>query len=87
MTVAVRVIVGSIPPPECNDFNAALLSSTGNWVQTIAPKGAGMTLGVLGYMLWGAGLEEQYPITCEGGVGVGAKNYNVRIPMPPLRQQ
>jgi hypothetical protein len=34
--------------------------------------------------VWGA---LQYPITCEGGVGVGAKNYNVRIPMPPLRQQ
>ena len=26
------------------------------------------------------------PNTCLGGVGVGAKTYNIPIPMPPLRQ-
>jgi len=36
-------------------------------------------------MFWGA--EAQAPTTCESGIGVGAKNYNIKIPMPPLRQQ
>ena len=86
MTVAVRV-VSNTPLPECTDFNTSLQSSTGNWVQTIAPAGAGVTSGVLGYLFWGAGVEAQYPTTCQGGVGIGARNYNIRIPMPPLRQQ
>jgi hypothetical protein len=85
VTVAVRVVIGSTPQPECNDFNASLQSSTGIFVQSIAPNGAGTSPGMLGYMFWG--VEAQDPNTCEGGVGVGARNYNIRIPMPPLRQQ
>jgi hypothetical protein len=85
VTVAVRVVIGSTPQPECNDFNASLQNSTGIFVQTIAPNGVGVSPGMLGYMFWG--VEAQDPNTCEGGVGMGARYHNIRIPMPPLRQQ
>lgn len=85
VTVAVRLVIGSTPQPECNDFSTSLQNSTGTFLQTIAPAGAGISPGMLGYMFWGA--EAQAPATCEAGAGVGARNYNVRIPMPPLRQQ
>jgi len=45
----------------------------------------GITPGMLGYMFWG--VEAQAPATCEGGVGTGANNYNLPVPLPPLRQQ
>jgi hypothetical protein len=83
-TGAVRLVIGKTPQPECNNFNPSLQSRTGTFVQTVAPNGAGVTQGMLGYMFWGA--EAQAPATCEGGIGVGAKNYNIGIPMPPLRQ-
>ena len=85
VTVAVRLVIGSTAEPECNNFSASLQNLTGTFLQTIAPAGAGVTTGMLGYMFWGA--EAQAPATCEGGVGAGAANYNIRIPMPPLRQQ
>ena len=85
ITGAVRLVIGSTPQPECNDFNASLQNATGIFVQTVAPAVSGMSPGMLGYMFWGA--EAQAPNSCEGGVGVGALNYGVRLPMPPLRQQ
>ncbi|HEX6497544.1 MAG TPA: hypothetical protein VF054_00765 [Micromonosporaceae bacterium] len=77
--------------PECNDFPNSLQSSTGGYVQTVAPNGAGTTPGMLGYMFWAAerpssrGLATTPPNTCEGGVGVGATTYGVPVPMPALR--
>jgi hypothetical protein len=85
ITVAVRLVLGSTPQPECNNFSASLQNSTGTFVQTVAAALPGASPGLLGYMFWGA--EAQAPATCEGGIGVGAMNYGVRIPMPPLRQQ
>jgi hypothetical protein len=85
VTVAVRLVNGKTPYSECNDFANSLQNTTGDFLQTIAPAGSGVTSGMLGYMFWGA--EAQAPSTCEGGIGVGAKQYNVRFPMPPLRQQ
>jgi hypothetical protein len=43
-------------------------------------------------MFWAAekpsrGTTTQPPNTCEGGVGVGATQYAIPIPMPALRQQ
>ena len=84
-TGAVRLVLGSTPQPECNNFNAALQNTTGIWAQTLAPNGAGTTSGMLGYMFWGA--EAQSPATCENGAGVGARDYSIPLPMPPLRQQ
>jgi hypothetical protein len=85
VTVAVRVVLGTAAQPECNNFSASLQNTTGNFLANFAPVGAGSSTGFLGYMFWG--VESQAPTTCEGGVGVGANQYNVRIPMAPLRQQ
>jgi hypothetical protein len=79
--------------PECNNFSASLQNSTGTFVRSVAPNGAGTTSGMLGYMFWAAECEGTRtvctipPNTCEDGVGVGATTYTVPIPMPPLRQQ
>jgi hypothetical protein len=78
--------------PECNNFSSSLESSTGNYVQTVAPNGAGTTPGMLGYMFWVSECSSSTrvcttpPNSCEGGVGVGATTYNIPIPMPALRQ-
>ena len=78
--------------PECNNFSASLESSTGSFVQNVAPSGAGTTPGMLGYMFWAAGQPSSHgtntfpPKTCLGGVGTGSSTYSVPIPMPALRQ-
>jgi hypothetical protein len=84
-TAAVRLVLGSTPEPECNNFSTSLQNTTGVFGQSLAPAGAGSTPGMLGYMFWGA--EAQAPATCEAGVGAGARSYNIPIPIPPLRQQ
>jgi len=79
-------------PPECNNFSASLESSTGSFVQNVAPSGAGTTSGMLGYMFWAPGQPSTRgtntfpPNTCLGGVGTGSSTYSVPIPMPALRQ-
>ena len=89
-TGSVYLLNASRPYPECNNFSSSLESSTGNWVQTVAPNGAGTTNGMLGYMFWAAECPGRGcttpPNTCEKGVGAGAKAYGIPIPMPPLRQ-
>jgi hypothetical protein len=85
-TAAVRLVIGTVPQSECNNFSASLQSSTQTFAQTIAPNGAGTSPGILGYMFWSAA-EAQAPNTCESGVGLGAKNFSIKAPMPPLRQQ
>jgi len=61
-------------------------------VQSVQPAGAGSTAGMLGFMFWaaecqGSGTCTTPPNTCEGGMGVAAKTFNIPLPMPPLRQQ
>ena len=91
-TGGLYIVTGSRACPECISFSSSLISSTGNYVQTVVPNGAGATSGMLGYMFWAAECPSTRrvcptpPNTCEGGVGVGAQTYNVPIPMPPLRQ-
>jgi hypothetical protein len=86
-------LVGSKAIPECVKFSTSLEATTGSYVQNVAPNGAGTTPGMLGYMFWAAECEGTRtvcttpPNSCEGGVGAGAKFYNIPIPMPPLRQQ
>lgn len=78
--------------PECTSFAASLEQSTGGFVQSVAPAGAGTTPGMLGYMFWAAerpslrGATTTPPNTCQGGVGVGAATYGISIPMTALRQ-
>lgn len=78
---------------ECSNFSSSLEDSTGSFVQTVAPAGAGTTSGMLGYMFWAAECPSTRnvcttpPNSCQGGVGTGAKTYAIPIPMPALRQQ
>jgi hypothetical protein len=78
--------------PECKDFSHSLENATGSFVQTVEPRGAGTTEGMLGYMFWAAecfasGSPCTTPRnTCEAGIGIGAKVYKIPVPMPPLRQ-
>jgi hypothetical protein len=91
-TGSLYIVTGSKPAPECVKFSTSLINSTGNFVQTVVPNGAGTTIGMLGYMFWAAECQGTRsicttpPNSCEGGVGVGARTYNIPIPMPPLRQ-
>jgi len=91
-TAGLYIAEGSKVLPECVNFGSSLQNSTGSWVQTVAPNGAGTTAGLLGYMFWAAerpstrGVTTQPPNTCEGGIGGGATAYQIPIPMPPLRQ-
>jgi hypothetical protein len=81
------------PIPECTDFYNSLQYSTGIYVQTVPPNGAGTTPGMLGYMFWAAECEGTRtlcttpPNTCEGGMGVASSYYDIPVPMPPLRQE
>jgi len=81
------------PIAECTNFSSSLEDSTGSFVQTVAPAGAGTTSGMLGFMFWAAECPSTRnvcttpPNSCLGGVGTGAKTFSIPIPMPPLRQQ
>ena len=92
-TGGLYVVAGTNIAPECNNFADSLQNSTGSFVQSVAPNGAGTTSGMLGYMFWAAEMPSARRITtappnsCEGGVGVGATFYAIPIPMSPLRQQ
>src|SRR5437588_9185370 len=91
-TGSLYIVTGRNPAPECTNFSASLESSTGTYVRTVVPNGAGTTAGMLGYMFWAAECQGTRsvcttpPNSCEGGVGVGARTYNIAFPMPPLRQ-
>ena len=79
--------------PECTNFSSSLEDSTGSFVQTVAPAGAGTSAGMLGYMFWASECPSTRnicttpPNSCQGGVGTGARTYNIPLPMPALRQQ
>jgi hypothetical protein len=91
-TGALYIVTGSKAAPECTSFSSSLINSTGSFVQSVAPNGAGTTSGMLGYMFWAAECPATRrvctvpPNSCEGGVGVGATAYGIPIPMSPLRQ-
>ncbi|GAA2365063.1 hypothetical protein [Dactylosporangium salmoneum] len=91
-TGALFVANGGKALPECTNFASSLQKSTGTFVQSAAPNGAGTTAGLLGYMFWAAerpstrGIGTVPPNTCEGGIGAGATAYQIQIPMPALRQ-
>jgi len=78
---------------ECNNFSSSAQNTDANYVETVAPNGAGVTHGMLGFMFWAAecpstrGTCTTPPNTCEGGMGVAAKTFNIPLPLPALRQQ
>ncbi|WP_084699794.1 hypothetical protein [Streptacidiphilus anmyonensis] len=91
-TGSLYIAEGSSVRPECTSFSTSVEDSTGSWVQSAAPAGAGATPGMLGYMFWAAetpstkGVTTDPPDSCQGGVGVGSSTYGAPVPMPPLRQ-
>src|SRR6201987_607062 len=76
MTGSLYIVTGKNPSPECTTFSGSLEDTTGSFVQTVAPAGAGTTSGMLGYMFWAAECQGTHsvcttpPNTCQGGVGV-----------------
>ena len=86
-------LAGRKPIAECTNFLGSLQNSTKDFVQTIAPNGAGTSPGMLGYMFWAAECQGTRttcttpPNGCEGGMGAGATALGVPVPMLPLRQQ
>jgi len=85
-------LAGRSPIPECVDFDASYQLQTEDFVRTVAPNGAGETPGMLGFMFWAAGCQGTRtectwpPNGCEGGMGVAARELDIPIPMPPLRE-
>jgi len=83
-------LVGNQVQPECTNFAGSLENTTGTFVRSVTPNGAGSTPGMLGYMFWAAerpstrGVTTTPPNTCEQGVGTGATTYTIPIPMQPL---
>ena len=77
----------------CENFASSPQNADANYVQTVAPNGAGTTNGMLGFMFWAAECEGTRstcttpPNTCEGGMGVAADTFNIPLPIPALRQQ
>jgi len=79
----------------CNNFGSSEQKADASFVQTVAPNGAGVTAGMLGFMFWAAEYPSSRkgytatipPNTCELGMGVAATTFNIPLPMPPLRQQ
>lgn len=78
---------------DCKSFANSNQKAAGNFVQTVAPAGAGTTVGMLGFTFWAAGCQGTStactfpPNTCQNGIGAGATAFNIPIPMPALRQQ
>ncbi|MEU8263241.1 hypothetical protein AB0C02_21745 [Micromonospora sp. NPDC048999] len=83
---------GGKPLPECVDYATSVQKAAAPYVQSAAPKGAGTTSGMLGFMFWAAerpatkALGTVPPNTCERGAGAGATALAVPVPMPALRQ-
>ncbi len=77
----------------CNNFASSPQNADASYVTTEQPNGAGTTAGMLGFMFWAAECEGTRttcttpPNTCELGMGVAAKMFNIPIPMPALRQE
>ena len=90
MTCSLWLVAGQ---PNCATFSSSDQNAAVNFVETVAPQGAGTTPGTLGFMFWAAGCQGQGtgctfpPNTCQGGMGVAAKTFNIPVPMPPLRLQ
>jgi len=78
----------------CKDFLSSEQLRHSAYVETVAPAGAGITYGMLGFMFWAAeypSARKNYvatvpPNSCEGGMGVAATEFDINIPMLGLPQ-
>lgn len=85
-------LTGRVPVPECVDFFGSQQYETADYVQTVTPNGAGETPGMLGFMFWAAECSGTRnvcttpPNGCVAGMGVAAREFDIPIPMPALRE-
>src|SRR4026208_314139 len=85
-TGPLSIVTGSRAAPEGTSFSSSLINSTGAYVQSVAPNGAGTTSGMLGYMFWAAEcaatrrVRTGPPTPRGGGGGRGCGGYNLRHP-------
>ncbi len=85
-------LTGRVPVPECVDFFGSQQYETADYVQTVTPNGAGETPGMLGFMFWAAECSGTRnvcttpPNGCVSGMGVAAREFDIPIPMPALRE-
>jgi hypothetical protein len=87
-------LVSSGPTPDCvGPYASSDQAAAKSFVTTVAPGGQGTTSGMLGLMWWAAGCQGTHtactvpPNTCQAGIGGGATDYSIPVPMPALRQQ
>lgn len=91
-TGGVYLAYGGKALPECVNYANSVQQAAAPYVQGVAPNGAGVSAGMLGFMFWAAerpstrGIGTVPPNTCEGGAGAGATALAVPVPMPALRQ-
>ena len=72
----------------CYDFDSSEQFEHADYVQGVAPNGAGETAGMLGYMFWAAGVPSArknytgtgFPNTCENGMGDAAIFFGINEP-------
>jgi len=94
-TGSLYIVTGRKPAPECVDFASSLQNATSEFVQRVLPHPdrPEWAPGMLGFMFWASELPSPRrvstapPNSCEGGVGVGATEFDIPLPMPPLRQE
>ena len=70
-------------------FSQSQQAGASNFVVSVTPSGAGTTPGMAGLMFWAAGdlgATTFPPNGCQNGMGVAATQFNIPVPMPPLRQ-
>lgn len=87
-------LVGNSPSPNCvGPLSTSDQETAFNFVSTIPAAGAGMSSGMLGYMMWGGGCQGNGtvctfpPNTCQVGTGGGAAAFNIPTGTFALRQQ
>lgn len=87
VAVSLWLTNGRSPNPNCVDFAASSQLAKSTYVQSVQPNGAGATHGLLGYMFWAAecpstrNLCTTPPNGCEGGMGIGATEFEIPIPL------
>lgn len=93
IAVSLWLTDGRRPNENCVDYDKSSMKAKAGYVQTVAPNGAGITPGFLGFMFWAAECPATRnvcttpPNSCEGGMGIAADGIEEFIPIGPLRPE